>query len=221
MEARKKLPIAVLLSGTGRTLANLLDKTQTEDLPVQIVAVASDRKDARGLKVAVAAGVPARVFLKAEYEGRCERDAELFEWVREHGARVLCLAGYLSLLDLSASRGLPVLNIHPALLPRFGGTGFYGDRVHAAVLAAKEKESGATVHLVDENYDEGQILARIKVPVLSGDDLSALSARVFAAECRLYPEVLRWVAEGSLNLRANRASGRSGPWEPLTLRHEE
>ncbi len=216
-EHEQTLPVGVLLSGTGRTLANLLEEIQSGDLPLRIVAVGSDRESARGLEIARAAQIPVRVFKKSQFAGKEERDREIFHWQHEHGARLLCLAGYLSLLDLSFRAGLPVLNIHPALLPRFGGAGYYGDRVHSAVLAAGEKESGATVHLVDEHFDSGQILARIKVPVLASDDLASLRARVFQAECRLYPRVLAWIAAGKLRLTPQGAFSESGSWAPVTL----
>lgn len=211
------LPIAVLLSGTGRTLENFLKQIAEGRLPVRIVAVGSDRESARGLQIAAAAKIPTRVFKKSQFTSRQERDREIFRWLHEHGAQLLCLAGYLSLLDLSGRSGLPVLNIHPALLPRFGGSGFYGDRVHSSVLQAGEKESGATVHLVDEQFDSGQVLARIKVPVLPTDDLASLRTRVFQAECVLYPEVLRWIVEGRLRVSPRSASGESGDWQPVTL----
>lgn len=216
-EPVQELPVAVLLSGTGRTLANFLKEIEEKRLPVRIVAVGSDRQRARGLQIASEAKIPTRVFKKSDYAGRVQRDREIFRWLQERGARLLCLAGYLSLLDLSSRAELPVLNIHPALLPRFGGAGFYGDRVHLAVLAAGEKESGATVHLVDEHFDSGQIVARIKVPVLDSDDLASLRARVFQAECDLYPRVLRWIADGKLRVSAGGAFGESGIWEPVTV----
>lgn len=211
------LPLAVLLSGTGRTLANFLKRIEDGSLPARIVAVGSDRESARGLQIAAEAKIPTRVFKKSRFANRQERDREIFRWLREQGAQLLCLAGYLSLLDLSGRAGLPVLNIHPALLPRFGGSGFYGDRVHTAVLQAGEKESGATVHLVDERFDSGQVLARIKVPVLPSDDLASLRARVFQAECKLYPQVLRWIVEGRLRVSPQSAHGESGDWQPVTL----
>ena len=101
-----------------------------------------------------------------------------------------------------------MVNIHPSLLPAFGGKGFYGDRVHRAVLAAGRKVSGCTVHAVDDVYDHGAVLAQAKVPVRKADDVHALGARVFRAECRLYPEVLRQIASGRLPLPL-RASGVS------------
>ncbi len=103
---------------------------------------------------------------------------------------MIVLAGYLCYYIKSEDFSGPVVNIHPALLPKYGGQGYYGDRVHQAVLAAGDTETGCTVHLVDEVYDNGRILGQRIVPVLPGDDVSILATRVFAAECELYPEVL-------------------------------
>ncbi len=224
--AREDLPVArplrvgVLLSGSGRTLANFLRRIDSGDLPARIVAVASDRPRVRGLEIAREADLPTRVFEKKDHPDRPARDASMLGWLRDHDPQVLCLAGYLSLLDLGATGGIPVLNIHPALLPRFGGKGYWGERVHRAVLEAGERVSGATVHLVSPRYDEGEILARIEVPVLPGDDPGALAARVFAAECELYPRVLRWLAEGRLSVVGGRAVGEEGAWEAPTLQVE-
>jgi phosphoribosylglycinamide formyltransferase-1 len=132
----------------------------------------------------------------------------MFDWLNSYAPSLFCLGGYLALLDLRGARGKPVLNIHPSLLPAYGGKGFYGDRVHEAVLADAATESGATVHLVDEVFDRGPIVAQRPVPVLRDDDVDRLAARVFAAECELYPSVLRAIAEGKLVFDAGRAIWR-------------
>jgi phosphoribosylglycinamide formyltransferase-1 len=211
------LPIAVLLSGSGRTLANILAKIDDDRLGVRVVAVASDRTGVRGIEIAREAGLPARVFSRRDHPDRSERDLEMWSWLHSHRPELVCLAGYLSLLELRGGRGVPVLNIHPALLPAYGGKGFYGDRVHRAVLEHGERESGATVHVVNERFDEGALVARIVVPVLEGDDAESLARRVFAAECELYPQVLRWCAEGELWVEEGRPMGAEGPWKLRTL----
>jgi formyltetrahydrofolate-dependent phosphoribosylglycinamide formyltransferase len=203
------LRVAVLLSGTGRTLDNFLRRIESKQLPATIVAVASNKPQVKGLAIAAAAGIPQEVFARADHTTRAARDAVMLGWIRAHRPDVIALAGYLALLDLTEARGIPVLNIHPALLPRFGGKGYYGDRVHAAVLAAGETETGATVHLVDAAYDRGPIVAQARVPVQPGDDVHRLASRVFEAECELYPRVLTEVAEGILDLRA--LASREGP----------
>jgi phosphoribosylglycinamide formyltransferase-1 len=198
------LRFAVLLSGTGRTLANFLDQIAKGRLDGEIVAVASNKEGVRGLSIAQQAGIPSAVFRRADYPTRKQRDAAMLDWVCAHGPALITLAGYLALLDLDRAGTTPVLNIHPALLPRFGGKGFYGDRVHAAVLESGDAESGATVHLVSEEYDRGPILAQVRVPVLPGDDVTVLAHRVFEAERELYPDVLRRIAGGEIVIEQGR-----------------
>lgn len=192
------LRVAVLLSGTGRTLENLLDWRERGDLDAEIVAVASNKRRVRGLAIATDAGLEARSFPLSAHRDRADRDRSLWSWLHERRPDLVLLAGYLSLLDLSASRGVPVLNIHPALLPAHGGEGYYGSRVHRAVLDAGDTETGCTVHVVDDAYDRGEILDREKVPVRDDDEVESLASRVFEAECRLYPRVINAVARGEL-----------------------
>jgi phosphoribosylglycinamide formyltransferase 1 len=177
--------LGVLLSGTGRTLQNLLDRIGDGRFRATIAGVGSDRADAFGLQRALEHGLDARHLKDA---------SSTWSWLQELDVDLVVLAGYLRLLPLEPDFGGRVLNIHPALLPRHGGKGMHGDRVHAAVLAAGDQESGCTVHLCNERYDEGRILLQARVPVLPGDTPSTLAARVFAAECEVYPAAinLRW-----------------------------
>jgi formyltetrahydrofolate-dependent phosphoribosylglycinamide formyltransferase len=151
-----------------------------------VVLVLSDRADAGALARASSHGVTAEVL---------REPADATEWLRrleEHRVDLLVLAGYLKLVPaglIARYRGR-ILNIHPALLPAFGGKGMYGRRVHEAVLASGARESGATVHLVDEVYDRGAVLAQARVPVLPDDDADRLAARVLEAEHRLLPAVV-------------------------------
>jgi phosphoribosylglycinamide formyltransferase-1 len=197
---------AVLLSGSGRTLENFLARIQKGELPIRIVAVVSSRPGVRGLQIAGEAGIPAAVFRRKDYPSVAEHNAAINGWLAHYAARMILLAGYLCYYVPPSGFAGPVLNIHPALLPRHGGKGYYGDRVHAAVLAAGERESGCTVHLVDEVYDHGKILGQRRVPVLPGDDVHSLAARVFAAECELYPEVVARIAR---QLLAGEGQGES------------
>lgn len=194
------LQFAVLLSGSGRTLENFLKQIDSGELPARVVAVASNKAGVRGVDIAAAAGLPHRVFARADFESRIARDRAMFDWLNGHDPQIYCLAGYLALLDLEGSGGRPVLNIHPALLPKFGGKGYYGDHVHRAVLEAGEAVSGATVHRVDAEFDRGPILAQSEVAVEADDDVRSLADRVFAAECELYPRVLRGIVDGSIRL---------------------
>ncbi|MBU2503038.1 phosphoribosylglycinamide formyltransferase [bacterium] len=187
---RAAVRTAVLLSGSGRTLANLLARIGSDGLPLDIVGVVSSRPGVRGLDVAAEAGIPSAVFRRKDYPGVREHNGAVNAWLEPLAPRLIVLAGYLCFYVHPDWFTGPVVNIHPALLPKFGGQGYYGDRVHQAVLEAGEKVTGCTVHLVDDQYDHGRILGRQEVPVLPGDDVHSLADRVFAAECELYPRVL-------------------------------
>lgn len=192
------LRVAVLLSGSGRTLQNFLDLRARGDLPVEVVLVVGSRPDAFGLERARLAGLPWLVVRRRDFQGP-DGDAAftkvVFDACRQARVDLVVLAGWLCLLrPIPADFHRRVVNIHPALLPAFGGKGFYGDRVHEAVLAAGAAETGCTVHLVDDEYDHGEVLLQRRVPVLPGDDAHTLADRVFLAECEAYPEVLRRLA---------------------------
>ena len=187
---------ALLLSGSGRTLENLLAKRAAGELDLEIAGVVSSRGEVRGVEVAREHGIPCGVFRRRDFAASADHNTAINAWLAPHEPRIIILAGYLCFYMQPEGFVGPVVNIHPALLPKYGGKGFYGDRVHEAVLAAGDSKSGCTVHLVDDRYDTGSILDQQVVPVLPGDDVGALAARVFAAECELYPRVLsRLVSE--------------------------
>jgi phosphoribosylglycinamide formyltransferase-1 len=142
-------------------------------------------------------GMPVVHVSAATHPDAGERERHLLEALHGHGVGLIALAGYMKLLPAGVIRAYSgsILNIHPALLPRFGGQGMYGIRVHEAVLAAGERESGVTVHLVTERYDEGAILAQERVPVLPGDTPEILQRRVLAKEHELYWRVILKLAE--------------------------
>lgn len=185
---------AVLLSGSGRTLANFLEKIAAGSLPLEIVGVVSSRPGVRGVEIAQQAGIPCRVFRRKDFASVADHNAAINEWLAPRGVGLIILAGYLCFYVPPVGFGGPVVNIHPALLPKYGGQGYYGDRVHQAVLDSGDTETGCTVHLVSDRYDEGAILGQQRVPVLPGDDVHTLADRVFAAECELYPAVLTRLA---------------------------
>src|SRR5262249_48872534 len=140
---------------------------------------------------------PSAVVERGRLASEDEFQNEILVKLTQSKAELICLAGYLRKLGpgvIARYRGR-ILNIHPALLPKFGGAGMYGHYVHEAVLAAGERESGCTVHVVDEEFDHGQILAQVKVPVLSGDTPDALAARILEREHKLYPKVIREFCE--------------------------
>jgi phosphoribosylglycinamide formyltransferase-1 len=174
--------VAVVASGRGSNLEALL-RALGPDAPAQVVLVLTNRSDAPALGRATERGIPGVIL----------RDpASVDEWLaplERYGVDLIVLTGYLKLVPpeiVARFRGR-IINIHPALLPAFGGKGMYGRRVHEAVLASGARESGATVHLVDEVYDQGPILGQVRVPVFPGDDADRLAARVLEAEHRLLP----------------------------------
>lgn len=184
-----KTRIGILLSGTGRTLVNILEHIHTGDLDAEIACVIADRNGVRGLDHARAAELPTHVTTGSD---------ATFIILAEHAVDLVCLCGYLRLLTIPEHFAGRVLNIHPALLPKYGGKGFYGHHVHEAVLAAGETESGCTVHYCDDVYDRGAILLQKRVPVLTDDTAEMLADRVFAAECEAYPDAIRqWIAQSA------------------------
>jgi phosphoribosylglycinamide formyltransferase-1 len=178
--------LAVLLSGSGRTLTNLVGAIGEGRLAATIELVIAS-KECLGAERARGAGVRTLV-IPGEIPA-----AELERTLEEHRIDLVACAGYLKYLHVPAKYSGRFVNIHPSLLPAFGGPGMYGDRVHEAVIRAGARESGCTVHLVDEVFDHGRILLQRTCPVLPGDDAHSLAARVFAEECRAYPEALQQI----------------------------
>ncbi|MBM3977536.1 MAG: phosphoribosylglycinamide formyltransferase [Planctomycetes bacterium] len=182
--------LAVFVSGSGRSLANLFARERAGRLQARIAAVIADRPGIRALDIAREHGVEPLVVDWKSCGGEQGFADRALAHAQERGAELLVLAGFLRKLRLSARWRGKALNIHPSLLPAFGGKGYYGDRVHAAVLAAGVSESGCTVHYVDDEYDRGAILLQRRVPVRAGDDVHALAARVFEAELDALPEAI-------------------------------
>lgn len=195
--------LAVLLSGGGTTLQNLLDQIADGRLAAEIAVVIASRADAFGLERARRAGAPAVVVARKQFaDGRSFNDA-LHAALAARDVDLVVLAGFLSLFE-PRHFALRVLNVHPALIPAFCGPGFYGARVHRAVLAAGVKVSGCTVHFADAEYDHGPIILQAAVPVLEDDTAESLAARVHLAENELYPEAIRLWAGGRLRVEGNR-----------------
>lgn len=211
----RRLKLGVLISGTGRTLANLLRLTAGGELPATVSVVVSSRPDALGNQIARDHAIPLVVV-----DARELRDIELFSdavyrALDEYGVDLVTMAGFLRRILIRPDYQGRIMNIHPSLLPLFGGKGMYGERVHRAVLASGMKVSGCTVHFVNEEYDAGPIVLQACVPVLEDDTPETLAVRVFAEECRLYPEAIRLYAAGRLRLEGNRVHilpepGRAG-----------
>jgi len=195
-----KARIAVFISGGGTNLQSLIDASQQGRLSGDIVLVVSSKSNAYGLERAKNAGIDTFVYKLKNYAGSEEAEKDLLEMLEEYGVEFIALAGYLKLIPVSVIKKYRdrITNIHPALLPKYGGKGMYGRHVHEAVLASGDKESGATVHLVDEIYDNGRILVQEKVPVLPGDDPDKLAARVLKIEHKIYPLALEKLIRGEV-----------------------
>jgi phosphoribosylglycinamide formyltransferase-1 len=186
--------LGVLLSGSGRTLQNLIDRIADGSLNARIEIVVSSDPDAIGLGRAQKAGIPAAIVARKPFRDPGSHSRAVTGVLERHPLDLVILAGYLHLYLFPQKWTGRVLNIHPALLPEFGGKGFYGHKVHEAVLRRGAKESGCTVHFADHQYDHGGIILQKKVPVLPGDTPDLLAERVFQAECEAYPEAIRKVA---------------------------
>ncbi len=194
--------LVALLSGGGTTLQNLIDRVATNELHAHIAGVVSSRADAFGVTRAERAGIRASVVSASPR--RATFAEEVWAAVRTFAPDLVCLAGWLHLLPIPTDFRHRVLNIHPSLLPAFGGKGMYGHHVHEAVLAYGAKVSGCTVHFADDTYDTGPILVQKCVPVKEGDTPDTLAARVFQAECEAYPEAIRMIAEGGVTVQGRR-----------------
>lgn len=196
--------LAVLLSGGGRTLENLLACSQRGELPARVAVVVSSREGVRGNDIARAAGLPLVVLPRRQFPSAVAFSEAIWAAIEPYAVDLVVLAGFLSKLTIPAAYEGRVMNIHPSLLPLFGGRGFYGERVHRAVLEAGVKVSGCTVHFVDEHYDAGPIILQRCVPVLDDDTPESLAERVFAEECRAYPEAIQLFAAGRLRIEGRR-----------------
>lgn len=202
IEDNDKPRVAVFISGSGSNLQSLIDATKAGILSAEIAWVVSSRKKAFGLERARREGIDTWVFKPKSYENPEQAAEDLLSRLRERRIDYIALAGYLKLLPKGVVRAYSghIVNIHPALLPKYGGKGMYGHHVHEAVVGSDDTESGATVHLVDEIYDHGRILEQAKVPVKPDDDADSLAARVLEQEHKLYPRVLQKLIKGEYQL---------------------
>lgn len=192
--------LAVLVSGGGTTLVNLAEKITAGELQAELaVAVCSnqsayDKLSAKGL------GLPVHLVSRKDHADTASFSQAVFEKIKGADVDLVCLAGFLCLLSIPDEFSHRVLNIHPALLPAFGGQGMFGHHVHEAVIANGCKVSGCTVHFADQTYDTGPILVQRSCPVMDDDTPDTLAARVFAEECLAYPEAIRMIAQGGITI---------------------
>lgn len=200
--------LAVLLSGSGTTLQNLLDRIADGRLRAEVALVVSSNASAYGMTRARQAGITTEAVERKRCATREEFSTRIFHFCRQAKIDLVCLGGFLQLLPIPADFTGRVMNVHPSLIPAFCGKGYFGHHVHEAVLAYGAKVSGCTVHFADNQYDEGPIIVQRPVPVLEGDTADTLATRVFAEECEAYPEAIHLFAEGRLHVEGRRVQVR-------------
>lgn len=201
---RPKLPIAVLISGGGTTLRNLLNRIDDGRLNAEVMLVLSSNPTAGGLAIAAQRSIPARVVRRNDHATPESFSKAVFEPCREAQIQLVVMGGFLKHVLIPADFENRVVNIHPGLIPAFCGKGYYGLRVHQAVLDYGVKVSGCTVHFVDNQYDHGPIIMQSTVPVLNDDTAELLQRRVFEQECEALPTVINRIANGQVEVVGRR-----------------
>ncbi|MCE9532411.1 MAG: phosphoribosylglycinamide formyltransferase, partial [Planctomycetes bacterium] len=192
--ASDPIRLAILLSAGGTTMQNLIDRIAAGSLRAKIVLAISNNADAFGLERARRAGIATAVVSRQEAGSREEFSRRIFNACRAANVDLVCMAGFLQLIQVPDDFLGRVMNVHPSLIPAFCGQGFYGHHVHEGVLAYGAKVSGCTVHFADNQYDHGPIIVQRPVAVLDDDTAETLAARVFEQECVAYPEAIRLFA---------------------------
>ena len=201
--ASPPIRLAVCVSGEGTTLQNLINRIRSRRLKAEIVQVVASRPRIGAIARAEAAGIPLAL---ANYNAHSikEFSTSVFEPIRHSKADLVILAGFLALVKIPPDYKGRVINIHPSLIPAFCGRGFYGSKVHKAVLEMGAKVTGCTIHFADDAYDNGPIISQRPVPVLEDDTVETLAARVFKEECKALPEAITLYADGRLRLEGRR-----------------
>ena len=197
-----KLPLGVVASHGGTNLQAIIDACADGSLDAEVRVVISNNSRSFALERARGANIPTAHLSAVTHPDPAQLDKAIAETLASRGVELVALAGYMrklgpEMLRLYRNR---ILNVHPALLPKFGGRGMYGERVHSAVLAAGERVSGVSVHMVDEEYDQGPVIAQAEVPVMPRDTPETLAARVLEQEHLLYPQTIQRIASGEINL---------------------
>lgn len=202
--SQQRLRIGVLLSGSGTSLENLCERIDAGEVPADVAVVIASRAGAYGLERARRRGIPAFAVPRSEHRGVGQFNDRIHERLAEHAVDFVALLGFLSPFETRGRFDGRCINVHPALIPAFCGKGFYGKRVHEAVLESGVKQSGATVHFVDPHYDQGPIILQEAVAVHDDDTPESLAQRVQALERRLVPEAIRLFAESRLTIEGRR-----------------
>ncbi|HNR36910.1 MAG TPA: phosphoribosylglycinamide formyltransferase [Candidatus Hydrogenedentes bacterium] len=198
------LGLAVLLSGGGTTLQNIIDHIERGELDAKIHCVVASRRDAYGLVRARNHNIPHTAIVRGDFPDAAAFRAATWAEIRRYPVDLVALAGYMCLLDVPPDFANRIINVHPALIPAFCGKGMYGHHVHEAVIAYGAKISGATVHIVDTEYDHGPIIIQEAVPVFDDDTPDSLAERVQAKEREIYPRAIQWFAEGRVRVEGRR-----------------
>jgi len=200
----RPIRLAVVISGGGTTLTNLVAKMRSGALSAEIPLVIASRPDCGGIQRAAEAGLRCEVVQRKSFADVGEFSTAVFTLCREAQVDLVICGGFLLLLDVPPDFSGRIMNIHPALIPAFCGKGMYGHHVHEAVLARGAKVSGCTVHFVDNEYDHGPIILQRVIPIAENDTPETLAARVFAAECEAFPAAIRLFASGRLEIEDGR-----------------
>lgn len=209
--ASPRTRVLVLISGSGSNLQALIDAQQSGKLPVELVAVISNRPDAKGLQRAERAGIPTQVVDHTRFDGRDSFDRALQQVIDAYAPDLIVLAGFMRILTEHFTRQYQgrMLNIHPSLLPKYQGL-----NTHERALQAGDREHGVSVHFVTAELDGGPVALQARVPVLPDDDASRLAQRVLQQEHRIYPLAVKWFAQGRLRMVDGRVFMDSEPLEP-------
>ena len=200
----KTINLAVLISGSGKTLQNLIDKIDDNTLNAKIQVVISSSPDAYGIKRAEQNNIPVTIAKYSDYDSSEVFSNAIIKEIEKYPIDLIILAGFMHLLRIPDKYSEKVMNIHPGLIPSFCGKGYYGHHVHKAVIESGIKVSGCTVHFVDNEYDHGPIIIQRTVPVYEDDTPDTLAQRVFKEECIAYPEAIHLFAEGRLKIEGRR-----------------
>lgn len=200
----KTINLAVLLSGSGRTLQNFIDRIQDGSLNARIHIVISSEPDAYGLERAKKYNIPTAIVRFDDFKDVNSFSEAITKEIGKYPIDLITLAGFICFYRIPDKYLGRVMNIHPGLIPAFCGKGYYGERVHKAVLEYGAKVSGCTVHFADNFYDRGPIIIQRVVPVFDNDTVETLAERVFAEECIAYPEAIRLFADGRLKVEGRK-----------------
>jgi len=204
MPASNTLNLAILISGSGTTLQNLIDKINYKTLNARIRIVISSAPDTYGIKRAEQNNIPVAIIQRKGFNNSEIFSNTIIKEIEKYSVDLIILAGFLHLFKIPDKYTGKVMNIHPGLIPAFCGKGYYGHHVHEAVIESGVKVSGCTVHFVDNEYDCGPIIIQRVVPVHEDDSTNTLAQRVFKEECIAYPEAINLFAEGRLKIEGRK-----------------